>query len=197
LVWRRPCDRVRRDGGRMTAATSRKVTAPIASVPIGLATVNGQTVEVRQHPEFVRFFFDLFTRVGGATGGGWLTAEEVDDRVAGLLVAGSNIGLIYDDANDELEISALNVPDAIRVDVDFGVGWNDKAQTVLVNQAWVTENSAITAQVLTPPGSDPDEMYLLDMRAEVSDLVPGVGFTVTAYSQPEATGEYTVMVIGG
>jgi len=43
---------------------SRKLTQPTARVPIGLATFNGQTVEVRQHPEFVRYFFDLFARVG-------------------------------------------------------------------------------------------------------------------------------------
>lgn len=45
---------------------SRTITPPTARIPIGLAMVNGREVEVRQHPEFVRFFFDLFARVGRA-----------------------------------------------------------------------------------------------------------------------------------
>lgn len=44
---------------------SRRITPPISRVPIGTVTINGQTLDVAQHPEFVRFFFDLFTRVGG------------------------------------------------------------------------------------------------------------------------------------
>jgi hypothetical protein len=44
---------------------SRTLTPPMALIPIGIATFNGQQIEVRQHPEFVRFFFDLFNRVGG------------------------------------------------------------------------------------------------------------------------------------
>lgn len=44
---------------------SRRITPPINRVPIGTVTINGQTLEVAQHPEFVRFFFDLYTRVGG------------------------------------------------------------------------------------------------------------------------------------
>ncbi len=43
----------------------RKLTPPNQRVPIGVATINGQAVDVYQHPEFVRFFFDLFNRVGG------------------------------------------------------------------------------------------------------------------------------------
>lgn len=42
-----------------------KLTPPKAPVPIGLVMVNGQLVDVQQHPEFSRFFFDLFRRVGG------------------------------------------------------------------------------------------------------------------------------------
>ncbi len=42
----------------------RKLTPPNQRVPIGVATINGQAVDVYQHPEFVRFFFDLFARVG-------------------------------------------------------------------------------------------------------------------------------------
>jgi hypothetical protein len=39
-------------------------------------------------------------------------------------------------------------------------------------------------------------MYLLGMRVEISDIVAGTGFTVTVYSEAEASGSYTVLLIG-
>ena len=62
--------------------------------------------------------------------------------------------------------------------------------------AQLRANSELAAQVLTPSGTDPDEMYLLGMRVEISDIVAGDGFTVTVYSEAEASGTYTVMVVG-
>lgn len=44
---------------------ARTMTAPKNQVPIGRVTIGGVTYDVPQHPEFVRFFFDLFARVGG------------------------------------------------------------------------------------------------------------------------------------
>lgn len=44
------------------------ITPPKAQIPIGIVMINGRETEVRQHPEFVRFFFDLFRRVGGTDG---------------------------------------------------------------------------------------------------------------------------------
>ena len=79
---------------------------------------------------------------------------------------------------------------------NFGATFSDKAQTVVTGQTWVTAASEITPQVLTPAGVDPDEMRLLDLRPVVSDLVAGVGFTLTLYSEPEATGSYSVMCVG-
>ena len=46
---------------------SRTLTPPTARIPIGTVLINGQVLEVKQHPEFVRFFFDLFARVGSVT----------------------------------------------------------------------------------------------------------------------------------
>jgi hypothetical protein len=79
--------------------------------------------------------------------------------------------------------------------VDFGASFTDKAQTT-VAATWVTPTSRITPQVLTPTGSDPDEMYLLNIRPVISNIVNGVGFTLTLYSEPEAKGSYDVMIIG-
>lgn len=85
---------------------------------------------------------------------------------------------------------------AVNVVCDFGASFTDKAQTVVTGEAWVTGTSVLNAEVLTNSGTDPDEMYLLGIRAVVSDIVPGDGFTITLYSEAEARGTYTVMVSG-
>ena len=131
---------------------------------------------------------------GGGGGGGGLTAEQVMDTIAAMLAAGNGVSLTYNDAGDSLTVASNTY--SIRVTVDFGAGWSDKAQTVVTGQTWVTANSEFTAQVLTPSGTDPDEMYLLGMRVEISDIVAGTGFTVTVYSEAEASGSYTVLLIG-
>lgn len=46
---------------------STTLTTPKNNVPVGRVTIQGQTFDVEQHPEFVRFFFDLFRRTGGNT----------------------------------------------------------------------------------------------------------------------------------
>lgn len=85
---------------------------------------------------------------------------------------------------------------AVAAALAFGGAFTDKAQTVVTGQAWVAADSKITADVLTPSGTDPDEMYLLNLRPVISDLVAGVGFTVTLYSEAQARGTYTVNCIG-
>ena len=85
---------------------------------------------------------------------------------------------------------------AMIVAVDFGASFTDKAQTVVTGEAWVTAASSINAQVRTTAGADPDEMRLLNLQPVVSDIVPGDGFTLTLYSEPEARGVYNVMVSG-
>lgn len=93
-------------------------------------------------------------------------------------------------------LSSGAASNSVTVACDFGASFTDKAQTVVTGQAWVAANSEIVASVRTPGSVDPDEMYLLDIKPVISDLVAGVGFTVTLYSQPEATGSYDVMCIG-
>lgn len=85
---------------------------------------------------------------------------------------------------------------AVAVVVDFGAGFNDRAQTVVTGQAWVLADSKITTQVLCPSVTDPDELYLLNFIPVISNLVIGTGFTLTLYSQPQARGTYTVNCIG-
>jgi hypothetical protein len=80
--------------------------------------------------------------------------------------------------------------------VDFGASFTDKAQVVVTGQSWVTSSSEIVAHIKTPSTVDPDEIRLLEFQIVISDLVNGVGFTITVYSEPEATGTYDVMCIG-
>lgn len=86
--------------------------------------------------------------------------------------------------------------ESVIATVDFGATFTDKASTVVTGETWVTATSCIAPQVLTASGVDPDEMYLLGMEVEISDLVVGDGFTVTVYSQAEAKGTYNVMCLG-
>ena len=97
---------------------------------------------------------------------------------------------------DDSPVTPGGSGNSVTVGCDFGESYADKAQTVVTGEAWVTADSEIVAMVRTPASVDPDEMYLLDIKPVISDLVAGVGFTVTLYSQPEATGEYDVMCIG-
>lgn len=85
---------------------------------------------------------------------------------------------------------------SVAVAMNFGAAFTDKAQTVVTGQSWVAVGSEIVGQILTPSGTDPDEMRLLDMRVVISDIVAGDGFTVTIYSETEAKGSYTVACIG-
>lgn len=118
-------------------------------------------------------------------------------------IEGTNVTLtVADDAiNNEIDVTIAasgggGSGNSVTTTCAFGGSFTDKAQTVVTGQAWVTTNSEIIAQVLTPSGTDPDEIRLLDFKPVISDLVAGTGFTVTLYSEPEAKGDYDVMCIG-
>lgn len=80
--------------------------------------------------------------------------------------------------------------------VDFGASFTDKA-SVAIAAPWVSAlNNPLSVMVLPKNGEDADELYLLDLRPQITDIVPGVGFTVTVYSEPEAKGDYYVVGLG-
>jgi hypothetical protein len=61
-------------------------------------------------PSDVTVQLDLFVSdIYGVSGTASLTLEEVDDRVASLLVAGENVSLTYDDAANTLTIDAASI----------------------------------------------------------------------------------------
>jgi hypothetical protein len=118
--------------------------------------------------------------------------------LAGLSYTGNGLKTIRVNAGEsgfELATSSGG-GNAVNVSCDFGASFTDKAQAVVTGQAWVTSGSTIVATVKTPSGIDPDEMRLISLKPEISDLSAGVGFTVTLYSEPEARGIYSVMCMG-
>ncbi len=138
--------------------------------------------------------------------------DQIDALVAeDILINDSLDNLVLVDTDLQSQINALDAVDVNlqnQIDnisggvnsgiavVDFGASFTDKASFVVTGETWVTSTAKITAQVLTASGTDTDEMYLLDFKVNISDIVDGVGFTITLYSQPEATGTYSVMFLG-
>lgn len=116
-----------------------------------------------------------------------------------VLTAGTNITFTDNGPGNTLVVDAASgggAGNSVTANVDFGATFTDKAQVVVTGQAWVGANSEIVAKMKTPTGVDPDEMRLLGFQIVISDLVPGDGFTVTVYSEPEAKGTYDVMCVG-
>lgn len=85
---------------------------------------------------------------------------------------------------------------ALQVAVDFGASFTDRAYSVVTGLAWVGPSTVLVAQIITPAGTDPDEMTMLKIKAEISDIVAGVGLTLTLHTEHEARGPYTVNIIG-
>ena len=127
----------------------------------------------------------------------WLADQSVPDEAYGVGWNGSLEVPTKNAIYDKIEsLSPGGGGNSVTATCAFGGSFTDKAQTVVTGQAWVTANTEIVAQIKTPSGTDPDEMYLLNMDVVISDLVVGDGFTVTAYCEAEARGNYDVMCIG-
>lgn len=157
----------------------------------------GKPVEIIEQPVYI---LPTPASSGGATNlsasyaATTVTVNSDTGTDATINAAGANAGVMS--AADKAKLDGITPAISVTATCDFGALFTDKAKTVVTGQTWVTAGSEIVASVRTPASVDPDEMYLLDIKPVISDLVAGVGFTVTLYSQPEAKGSYDVMCIG-
>lgn len=84
----------------------------------------------------------------------------------------------------------------VNASVDFGAD-SDYATAVVTGQSWVAATSRIAAQVAgSTADHDPEDALLEQLQISVSDLVPGVGFTVQAHAPEGTFGLYNVHCVG-
>lgn len=139
---------------------------------------------------------NLFSTIA-VSGQSNVVADSATDTLT--LVEGTNVTITTDAGTNTITINASGGGgggNSVTTIVSFGASFTDSASTVVTGQSWVTTGSEITAQVVCDSGVDPLEVALLDFKIVISDLVVGVGFTVTLYSMPQAKGDYSVMCIG-
>lgn len=125
-------------------------------------------------------------------------AEAVDDRVAALLTAGSNITLTYNDASGTLTIAASGGGSggitSGSATIDFGASETDTA-TVSVALPAVSATSEI---VIIPRYSsaltdhDPEDYAIEGINAVVGAVTAGVGFDVHAWAPNGTWGQYNI-----
>ena len=84
---------------------------------------------------------------------------------------------------------------ALAVVVDFGASFNQWAQTVVTGQDWVTADSKIIPTIRPAAGKEM-ETVLFNFRPVISNVVAGVGFTLSVFTDVRAKGQYTFDCIG-
>lgn len=108
-----------------------KVTVPKNMVPVGFVQVGNQRYEVQQHPEFVRFFFDLFQRVGGTAAASNSDLEQMAEEQVGAGQVSSPEAQEAVRGVDELR----NQLASLRSDVDMLRGLIEQAGEALALRA--------------------------------------------------------------
>jgi hypothetical protein len=92
-------------------------------------------------------------------------------------------------------LSGTAVAGVVDVTVDFGSTFTHFAQTVVTGEAWVVPGTAL---IITPEAAagQVEETALMSFQPVISDIVNGVGFTLSVYTPVEAKGTYTFTCVG-
>lgn len=122
-------------------------------------------------------------------------SEAVDDRVAALLQAGSNITLTYNDGANTLTVAAAGGSgNNGTATVDFGTKSSDTS-VVVTGQTGILSNSLARAFIsgATTADHSEDEHIVEDIRLTCGSIVAGTGFTIYAQCMTgTANGQFTV-----
>jgi hypothetical protein len=194
------------------AVVNTVTVAQLASLVSGSGIIRGNIYVISDSNDVMvgltSTTYQILPTSGGGGGTAWGaitgTLSSQADLAAALngkqatLVSGTNLKTINSTSllgSGDIVISGGS-GNAVIASVDFGSTYTDKAQVVVTGQSWVTALSKINAQVRCPVGIDPDEICALNFNVAVSDLVVGVGFTVTLYTSALAKGIYPVNCIG-
>ena len=167
-------------GGGSGTVTSVGLTAPAAGI-----TVSGSPITTAG--SFTLALANDLAALEGLASTGYA-------KRTGVSTWATSATIPYSDLTGTPTIPAAT--NSVTVTVDFGASFTDRATLVVTGQTWVAADSEIVVSSKVPAGVDPDELYLIDFRWYVSDLVAGTGFTLTVYSSPEARGTYDFMCIG-
>lgn len=81
----------------------------------------------------------------------------------------------------------------VRVTVDFGSSFTDRATAVVTGLASILTTSNISVGILVPSGVDPDEIRLLNFKPIISSIINATGFTLDVFTETEAKGTYDFM----
>ncbi len=126
--------------------------------------------------------------VEGLGGGGGLTTEQVDDRVAALLVEGSNITLTYDDGAGTLTIDAAGGAgtdsfETVNKNLDASnatLGYSGGNLVTVAYANGITKTLAYTGDNLTTvtlSGSTPGGIDLVKTLSYTGDDLTGVAYS--------------------
>lgn len=86
----------------------------------------------------------------------------------------------------------------VEVVVDFGLSLSTDSSAIVTGQSWVASGTKfmITLTGTTVDHPDPIEGILEQLVYSISDVVPGVGFTLNAHAPLSSYGQYRFNVIG-
>ena len=127
-------------------------------------------------------------------------SEAVDDRVASLLVAGTNVTLNYNDVANTLTINAASGGSGVTSGtstVSFGATETNEAQLIVTGQTGISAGSKVIASIGTTATANytaNDHKYLgsIGVTVTTGDVIAGTGFTIFVRSYTKLKGDISI-----